>query len=557
MSLKLRLQLSSALPFSEYSWQGSDFTAMFEDSDVTSLFVGRDGSGGNPSPGETVGLQLDKSHMGGMTAAAYIASWPELYDHDTAFLFNATGAKNGPGFDVTATALNAQINMPLTLTEGDYYRVEVAWSGNDEGRTINVWVRGTFAPVGNASSGAEVVILPAGSSADQVLLFVTGQAGDTTYLEITSIKHIPGQHRRASADNERPVLDRRPVSGRRNLLTGTDTYPDSAWTRSLVNKTQEGDWTRFTSNNNGSFARRVQSVTLTSGQTYTFQEKYKAGSTDFVHGTIEHSASHTLRFFADLSSGAATTRLDAGGPFADTINITEYAAGEYLLTLTFTAPSTASYSVFAGPSRAYEGVTTDLGDSILTKEPQLELASTATPYQRVTNDNDITETGVRSVYSLDYDGVDDGMSFDFEGGAGPADCSVFFAVKVDDPENFNLFSEPGVGRRMFLALQSSSSIDASLNAGTPEHIVDNVNLGTTPTRGEIYTALNKGVWVLGEARGADLSDWNGLFVGDYDFTGGFNVAGNIIGPIIVETSKLTNSLRRSIETYLKRKAGIL
>jgi hypothetical protein len=286
--------------------------AIFDDSDLTSMFVGRDGSGGNPSPGETVGLQLDKSHMGGMTAAAYIDSRPELSDPDNQLASSATASRNGDGFDITSTGASVQIYTPSnSITPGDFYQLTFTWSGNTTGRSIRGWINGVQSEPQTTEAGSHTILMAAGNDAlKRVIVYIAGDTtGETFYLEITSIKHIPGQHRQAAADNERPVLD------------------------------------------------------LTNG-----------------------------------------------------------------------------------------------------------------------------------VYSLDYDGVDDGLSFDFSGGAGPADCSVFYA--------------------------------------------ENTGSG----------------WMLVEDESQDYSGVSSLSMADIV---GATPNGKYIGPIIVETSKLTNSLRRSIETYLKRKAGIL
>lgn len=287
--------------------------AIFDDSDLTSLFVGRDGSGGNTAPSGVVGLQLDKSEMGGMTAAAYIDSRPNYNNSGTAA--SATNSGSGNVYELTATAPFPRVEFADgDVTPGEYWYIDFTWSGNDEGSIVRVEVGASsnFVNFGTGVSGTGTVFIKAGSDAarDDIRIIFSGHtASDTGNLTVNRISKIPGQHRTAAADNERPVLD------------------------------------------------------LTNG-----------------------------------------------------------------------------------------------------------------------------------VYSLDYDGVDDGMSFDFEGGAGPADCSVFYA--------------------------------------------ENTGSG----------------WVLVEDKNQDYSGVSSLSMADIV---GATPNGKYIGPIIVETSKLTNSLRRSIETYLKRKAGIL
>jgi hypothetical protein len=188
---------------------------------------------------------------------------------------------------------------------------------------------------------------------------------------------------------------------------------------------------------------------------------------------------------------------------------------------------------------------------ILNKGTQGGFASAAADNERPVLDL------TNGVYSLDYDGVDDGLSFDFEGGAGPADCSVFFAVKTSQVSRFNLFSETGASKRMFLGQNADVSTDPTLNAGSPDILVSGINYGPSISRDALHDLVTVGEWLICEIRGADLSGWADINMGQLEFISGFELEGNLIGPIIVPTSKLTNSLRRSIETYLKRKAGIL
>lgn len=342
-------------------------TSLFDDSDLTSMFVERDGSGGNPSPGDFVGLQLDKSSMGNQSAAAYIDNLPELSDPDNQALLNATGSRNGDGWDITATGANAQINQNLSINEGDMYRITVAWSGNDEGNGITVWVRENNAGLGTSASGLATVFVEAGSNPlEQIKLFCSGSsASDTVYLELTSIKHIPGQHRIAAADNERPVLD------------------------------------------------------LTNG-----------------------------------------------------------------------------------------------------------------------------------VYSLATDGVDDGLSFDFDGGAGPADCSVFFAVKTSDDQFIMAYPGSGGGGTFLIAAQDGSvNTTISGNYGTPSYYVNGA-LQSWSTRGDAHAALATGEFTILECANVDASSTTTMSVGGFS-SGTLPLDGNLIGPIIVPNC--TDKQRLEVMKYLRSK----
>ena len=47
---------------------------LFDRLDLTSMFVERDGTGGNPAVSGSFGLWLDKKHMGGLLAAQYMTN---------------------------------------------------------------------------------------------------------------------------------------------------------------------------------------------------------------------------------------------------------------------------------------------------------------------------------------------------------------------------------------------------------------------------------------------------------------------------------------------------
>ena len=49
------------------------WAAFYDSNDVTSMFVARDATGGNPGTGQPVGVWLDKMHMGELTATEYLA----------------------------------------------------------------------------------------------------------------------------------------------------------------------------------------------------------------------------------------------------------------------------------------------------------------------------------------------------------------------------------------------------------------------------------------------------------------------------------------------------
>lgn len=572
----------------------SDIALTFDTlEDFTSLFVGIDGSGGNCVPGDTVGLILDKSHMGGMTAAAYIDSRPELgnVDLDSA----VDGVVGSGGAWPTGWRTVGATGITFTLSKGDGY-LDVAISGTPSTawriQTANAWsidaagwvyanleyavVSGTvastfqhnllfYAENGTYDSAAGGNITQSATRTTEELfgetpataahcanefLFNSANAQNCTIrIYANSIKHIPGQHRTASADNERPVLDRLPVSGRRNLLTGTEDFSSADWTKIRGSATEN-----VLSEDVQTGSHYVeQSFSATSGQEYTLQIEAKEKERRYVQLAYITSPNAVATF--DLRDGVWTETSDTDISGFDAVATSD---GYYRISVSAisTATGTSAFRLAlsdTGTPGGFASYTGDGSSGVYIRKAQLELGSNLTNYQRVTNANDITETGVRSVYSLDYDGVDDGLSFDFEGGAGPADCSVFLALKTTDTQ-FTIIAEDGTD--FVVAAGDEVNSPYSSNVGTPKAYVDGLAVDDS-TRLSLRTALDDGVMHILEIRNIDLSPMASAAIGFLPGSGVFKTDGNIIGPIIVETSKLEQlpGMRQFIYNYLQTLVG--
>jgi hypothetical protein len=575
----------------------SDIALTFDTlEDFTSLFVEIDGSGGNTSPGETVGLQLDKSHMGGMTAAAYIDSRPELGNVD---LDSAVDGVFGSGGALPSGWYYTNVGVSIEVVKGDGY-VDLILNGTASANGQIRWASDVPLATGELVRNVVTMTNPSGTSGTGILsrfisfetaanAYISGKFLDvpspydndrptwavmvsapdtaayfnagmffavgvyTNYVirfHSVSAKIIPGQHRLASADNERPVLDRRPVSGRRNLLTYTEDFSSAAWSSNVATTVTEntdaapdgtlsGDTVEATTTSQ-QFGRNA-SVTASSEYTFSLYVKHK--NSRWLRVYLDNQS-----VWFDVENGLVGTNQLTGD--ADIVDI---GGGWVRLTATHTAPdATMSVLFFLA---AGDGSTAEVsGAQFGFWGAQLELGSTATPYQRVTNDNDITETGVRSVYSLEYDGADDGMSFDFEGGAGPADCSVFCVPDRSDTNNGGFFSST-TGSGFIGAMDGSTITDHHNLSGTIATFVDGTQLADE-RRNTLKVAVGNNQKKLVEFRNCNLSNWPGVMVADI-FSAPYEYGGNIIGPIIVETSKLKQlpGMRQFIYNYLQTLVG--
>jgi len=172
-----------------------------------------------------------------------------------------------------------------------------------------------------------------------------------------------------------------------NLLLQSQTFDNASWTRSALNATADttvapnGTTTAdtLTSNATTTFARAIQTVSLTSGVTYTFSVYIKAGTVNFMQGTIERSGVETSRIYANLAAPAASYT-NASGTMASNATITADNNGFYRVAYTFTPTTTASYEIFFGVANAYQSPNTTSGDSIAAWGAMLNTGSTALTY---------------------------------------------------------------------------------------------------------------------------------------------------------------------------------
>jgi len=126
-----------------------------------------------------------------------------------------------------------------------------------------------------------------------------------------------------------------------------------------------------------SFARVAKSGrSITSGATATRSVTVKAGTTPFIHGTIEQTG-QTLRFYARLDTlvGTATT---TAGTIAGTVKIVPRGNGWHRISVTFTVAATLVYDFFVGPSNAFMTTAATVGNSIHLCDAQDEDGSYAT-----------------------------------------------------------------------------------------------------------------------------------------------------------------------------------
>lgn len=198
--------------------------ALYDPSDLTSLYQSRTG-GSTGASGSVVGIMLDKSHMGGQTAADFIAGQAELvtnggFDADanwtkgTSWTISGGAARAGG----TGSSLTQAITFPGASFAVVTYTVTSITSGN-----VKAQLQGGSASVGAIRTSAGTYTDVLSVNTNTTIAIVSGSTTPDAVVDNVSIKYIPGFHAVAPSDAARPLLT---VSGGLAYLTadGVDDW---------------------------------------------------------------------------------------------------------------------------------------------------------------------------------------------------------------------------------------------------------------------------------------------------------------------------------------------
>jgi hypothetical protein len=207
-----------------------------------------------------------------------------------------------------------------------------------------------------------------------------------------------GNHATQSITSARPILGRVPASGRRNLLVQTEAIISlNGWTingtgvvKNYPSESVDGIEVSRTVTGLGfsvSFTRNVALTGATAGLIFTGQIRARS------------------------VSGPTQVRLvfiETGGANADEqTNITDLNLTSDFQTFTITRTINRNDRTAIRFFMASDTTGDYVVDFV---KPQLELGSTATPYQRVGSTFDVTEAGQPDNFYLSFDGIDDFLS---------------------------------------------------------------------------------------------------------------------------------------------------
>lgn len=397
MILPALMSTASATVFSpEMLFAASETGAVYDPSDLTSLYQARTGAVSVTTGGQTVGIMLDKSRMGGKTAAEFIADQPELRGDGTVSTLGAPAPlatynpSTGEGTSNRVNGSNVS-GVAFPVVSGDWYSFDVENFGPNTVTLRSGTVTG--AGLESVASGQRrIIAIRAGSSI--LTLVATGDAMQCAFT-LHSLKAIPGFHAIAPSDAARPLYGREPVTGRRNIATYSQDFQNSIWTKGTVAVTPNTE--------------------IAPDGTMTAALLTPAGASEFFYNTVTPQAAGNYRFTIWVKSATGspvTTSLfsNSTGVTPNPSPATPFTATNEWQRIVHPIVSSGAGNIQFGIGGIGSGSNTfAAGENLYVWGAQLEAGTAATPYQKVTAALDVTEAGVATRHFLQPDGVNDWM----------------------------------------------------------------------------------------------------------------------------------------------------
>lgn len=372
--------------------------AVYDPSDLTSLYQTRTGGANVTAGGQPAAIMLDKSRMGGKSAAQFIADQPTIAHT------SASASPDGSGVYTLAASQSVRFSFPLaSLTNGRWYEIEIEVLTRS-GTTSSDLCDTTSASI---TTTGTIKYLARRDTYDSTFRFVDVLTGAASAMTFRSpiLREIPGCHAIAPSDAARPLYGREPVTGRRNLLLQTENLTGSPWNLTgLSGVFSEASGTVLTATAGGTQHRLNQNFTIPAAGPQSYTVEVTPGTHYWMQ--LYNGANVVYLATFDLSAG---TVFNAGAN--TTATILPLGGGRFRLRVTFTPGSTITSPVWIAlspPNSAIYGATWSAvgNETVTVHSVQVELGD-PTAYQKVTTALDVTEAGVTSRHFLQPDGVDD------------------------------------------------------------------------------------------------------------------------------------------------------
>ncbi len=442
--------------------------AWYDPSDLTTLFQDTAGTTPVTTPGQVVALMLDKSRvqsfggpkrnlllytqsMHNFTAAGQWQSFGgAVIASTTTNAPDNTNTASKITFGSGATSEIFQSNTPPngTVTLSCFFRSTTAKKfrfklANSNG-IANLyssdfiptasWQRFEWTATASSASNISIANEAAGGVGEIEVWGAQLETGSvaTTYQRIDA-GPLPaawlGNHATQATTASRPTYGIVPATGRRNLLLWSEDFSNAIWGK--FNTTVTLNTTDTTAPDGSNTACRINETAaaftfhnirqgiagFSAGNATVFSFYAKAGTRQYgwfglFSNTGAFGGGIVFRdVIIDLSTGLRT------GTEAGTLSYT-YASDNlgngwfrYRIAVQTTSGAGSIEGSF-GPAESatsYASYTGAADKNVFFWHPQYELGSTATAYQRVTTQWNVTEAGVQSLSYLGFDGVDDFM----------------------------------------------------------------------------------------------------------------------------------------------------
>lgn len=542
----------------------------YDPSDLTTLY--QDAAGTTPvtSPGDPVGLMLDKSQ--GLELGPELVVNGDFSNGTLGWGFVATAPDiaevvGGRGHVVSNTGDLAYISQTVSsdgvmLVSFDYELISGSLAVN-------------YTNAAGQASAIVISDLGVGSVsfyAKNFNLFRRNGACEF-YFDNVKSKELKGSHAYQTTSAARPLLGRVPVTGRRNLNLYSEDFENSFWAKDEIAAIPIDDYYKIVPSINSSTSHRLRSngfVTLeNTANVHTCWWVVEPDGYDFVK----------VRFGGGAASFQLSTETLIGSVGASGHGIEKLPDGTYLVWVStstgiesnprpylYVADTQVNINSTALDTAAYAG---DGVSGVKVYRSQTEEGSIPNDYQKVVSGLDVTEQGVRDAWYLQGDGVDDYMrtppiDFTLSG-----DISVFAGQQKESDGATKLLMElsPSTasndGSFYFAApantenyqfLARGTVINNAIQAGHPPPD-KSVLFGAASIQGQ-YLAL--GVNGVTSDKVADLGVGtfgnHSLHIGGR-LGGSFCYVGKIFGVVVIG-SLVSATQRQNTEQFLANKAGV-
>lgn len=327
----------------------------YDPSDLSTLLNDTTGNTAITTPGQTVAVMVDKSKpyvsvtsLPTMTCSASVTQSGNVLTFN-----NSLAGDQASGSGISATGFYA-----MTFT--------VAGTGS-----VAVYI------------GAGLVVFSAGThtlktwyaAAATFFIFRANAGGFNGTVTFTERRDYLGNHAAQGTAASRPTYGIVPYTGRRNLLLWTEDFTNAVWTKTNITLTSG-----IVDPNGGTAA-------------FTFTSSAANGSVSRNVGSL--AAGSSISFWIKRRTGTGAVAMWDGNSYVNvtvTNSWTRVQINQEVLTTGF-----------------WDMRLVVSGDAVDVAFPQVETASVATAYQRVTTQYDVTEAGVQSLSYLGFDGADDFM----------------------------------------------------------------------------------------------------------------------------------------------------